>query len=614
MGVPGFFAWLLRNFKKNKIIYENIEANNKKYLYIDANCAFHPQCFKILENCVDIKDVEKLEKYMIRRVIKYINYLVNTVNIDNNLSKVYIGVDGVAPLAKISQQRKRRYKSVYDNKIKNELKDKYKIKYNDSWSNVKISPGTNFMEKLHKEIELEIKKKKSNKENRIEYIYSGYIEHGEGEHKILKHIKDNINEIKENKADIIIYGLDADLFFLSMSVMSENKDIKIYLLRESSFMNSKTKEEKQELYDIVDDVAEDLVYVSINETVKSYEELIKGMIIKEKRNKIEYYYKKNNNNKEDNKNKIENQIKNYSKKIENLNIISDFIFISIFLGNDFIEKLNSISIKTNGLDFLIDCYIEVYIKTETNIIYKENNETKINYIILEEILRLCSMKEDYYFTNILLKYNETQRNKKTQESDPYKKELYNLENLKHINHEEIDVIKLGRGNSSEEWKLKYYNHYLNRNDDKLNLEEINKMCYNYLEGLEWVVAYYFDGCKDWLWQFKYNHGIFVSDVYIFLKNNRTKLNFNFNSKNKPLTPEQQLLSILPRQHLNELKIEYQELINNKEISEFIPKNEDIKYDYINKHKMHEVLPLIPIIDVEKIIKYTKDIKLDKKKK
>lgn len=605
MGVPGFFAWLLKNFKKNKIIQENIETNNKKYLYIDANCLIHPQSFKILDNCIDIKDVNKLEDYMIKRIIKYINYIVNTVK---DVKKVFIGVDGVAPLAKISQQRKRRYKSVYENKIKNELKDKYKIKYNNSWSNVKISPGTVFMEKLHKEIEKEVIKKNTlNKE--IEYIYSSYFEEGEGENKILKHIKKNLDEIKKEKIDVIIYGLDADLFFLSMTVMSENKDIQMYLLRESSFMNSKKEEIKEELYDIVDDVAEDLIYVSINETIKSYEELIKGMIIKAKRGNIEYYYKKNN--KELTEEIINKNMERFNKKVSELNIISDFVFICYLLGNDFISKIESIDIKKNGLDFLIDCYIEVYIKTETNIVYKEDNETKINYIVLEEILRICSIKEEYYFKNILPKYKEIHKNRKSQETDLYKKELYDLENLKNIKIE--DKIKLGEG-EPEEWKLRYYNHYLKRDDKTLNLDEINKMCYNYLEGLEWVKEYYFNSCKDWLWQFKYSNSPFISDIYVFLKNNRTKLNFNFNSKNKPLKPFEQLLSIIPYEHLNELPLEYQKLVKtNEEIKKMVPKYDEIEYDYINKEKLYEIIPVLEY-DVNKIKKYTAKIKLSKTEK
>ena len=47
MGVPGFFAWLLK-YKSNSIILDKLDFNID-CLYIDANCLFHPKCFEILK-------------------------------------------------------------------------------------------------------------------------------------------------------------------------------------------------------------------------------------------------------------------------------------------------------------------------------------------------------------------------------------------------------------------------------------------------------------------------------------------------------------------------------------------------------------------------------------
>ena len=65
MGVPGFFLWLLKNHKKDKFIYDNIE--NIDALMLDANCMLHPQCFKILDLYKDnlSMDFDKLEDKMI---------------------------------------------------------------------------------------------------------------------------------------------------------------------------------------------------------------------------------------------------------------------------------------------------------------------------------------------------------------------------------------------------------------------------------------------------------------------------------------------------------------------------------------------------------------------
>ena len=178
---------------------------------------------------------------MIKRIINYINYLIDYVK---PTELIYIAVDGVAPVAKLNQQRKRRYKSVIDNQIKYNLQRKYHIPHNESWSNIVITPGTNFMIKLDKAL---IKLKNTN--NKI--IYSSYQEPGEGEHKILQYIKNNI---KPDTQDYnVIYGLDADLIFLTFASGVNN----LLLLRELQHLD-KNHKEKDILTHPVTDVAEQI--------------------------------------------------------------------------------------------------------------------------------------------------------------------------------------------------------------------------------------------------------------------------------------------------------------------------------------------------------------------
>ena len=182
MGVPGFFAWLLKQDKQNKILKRNLKSRPHT-LFFDANCLFHPQCFKILKSFPFESSVDKLETMMMERIINYIKFIIDYVNPQD---LVYIAVDGVAPLAKINQQRKRRYKSVEENTIKNNIYKKYDIPNNTNWSNIVITPGTDFMKKLDKVIKQYINDNKN-----IKIIYSSYEERGEGEHKILQYLKNN---------------------------------------------------------------------------------------------------------------------------------------------------------------------------------------------------------------------------------------------------------------------------------------------------------------------------------------------------------------------------------------------------------------------------------------
>jgi 5'-3' exonuclease len=76
MGVPGFFAWLLKQDKRNRML-QNKLSTQPNCLYFDANCLFHPQCFKILKSFPFESSVDKLENMMMERIINYIKFIIS---------------------------------------------------------------------------------------------------------------------------------------------------------------------------------------------------------------------------------------------------------------------------------------------------------------------------------------------------------------------------------------------------------------------------------------------------------------------------------------------------------------------------------------------------------
>jgi 5'-3' exonuclease len=141
----------------------------------------------------------KLIDIVIEKIHKYILEI-------NPLNTIFIAFDGVAPLAKMNQQRTRRYKSDFMSKMEY-IKSEKELK----WSTSNITPGTKFMDMLSKKISYHF----SNTETKYKVnnvIVSGSDEIGEGEHKIFKYIRDHPN-IEEN---MMLYGLDSDLIMLSI--------------------------------------------------------------------------------------------------------------------------------------------------------------------------------------------------------------------------------------------------------------------------------------------------------------------------------------------------------------------------------------------------------------
>ena len=582
MGVPGFVAWL-RDYFKDKMIHNKL-PNRPKKLYIDGNCLIHPKCFEVLayisqNNPNNDINIDKLEAMMFKRIAKYISYITNYVNPEI----CYFAVDGVAPAAKINQQRFRRYKSVVDNDLKTKLKEKYKINKDNEikWSNTVITPGTEFMNKLHNHLLNYFKNLNTTNKN-TKYIYTSYLEAGEGEHKIMDEIRNNNNI---NLEDIyVIYGLDADLFFLSMSCKKKN----IYLLREEQhFVNGQPA--KNELFDVIDDVAEDLRYVSIDITKECYDIRMQHIV----KNKLE--------NSEDYGNNINKKI------LERSDYCSDFVFLCYLLGNDFIPHLPTVDIKKNGLDTLIDCYVDTYINLGMTLLTESNNnniDIKINIIFLTELIRCLGELEERFYKEIVPKYEHKISRRRCPASDEYSKELWDIENMRAPSfYVEDEPIKCGTGNK-DVWKWRYYEYYYGTKEKNNHKIFVNLMCKMYIEGLMWVTKYYYNGCASWKWKYPFIHAPFISDIYTYLKESNIDINDIKFTLGKPLNPEQQLLAVLPYSCNNIVPKKYRYLMTDKNspIKDMYPS--EVKIDMIHKDMYWMCIPMLPYLDIDRIIKYT----------
>ena len=114
MGIPSYFSFLIRNH--NEII---VKTNNKiicHNFYLDSNSIIYNN----IQNTEYIDDTS-FENNLIKNVI---NDILKYIEIVNPTKNIYITFDGVPPLAKINQQKNRRYKSWYLNEINNRIRRK----------------------------------------------------------------------------------------------------------------------------------------------------------------------------------------------------------------------------------------------------------------------------------------------------------------------------------------------------------------------------------------------------------------------------------------------------------------------------------------------------------
>ena len=109
MGIPSYFSYIVRNhrnimvqYKSNKITIHN--------LYMDCNSIIYDVIYELEKNNKSLSN----DSYIIKLVCDKIKSYIHLIKPKNN---VYIAFDGVAPFAKMNQQKTRRYKTYYENNL-----------------------------------------------------------------------------------------------------------------------------------------------------------------------------------------------------------------------------------------------------------------------------------------------------------------------------------------------------------------------------------------------------------------------------------------------------------------------------------------------------------------
>jgi 5'-3' exonuclease len=315
MGIPSYFSHIIKNHSNIICKKNNISIDN---LYIDSNSII----YDVIHSLEDNFSFDNIFKNICIKLMFYIN----SINPSNN---IIIAFDGVAPIAKLEQQRTRRNRNI----ILNNLNEKINIDKKVNFDTTQITPGTEFMNRLNVYIKKYFKSITLN----TNLILSLSDSPGEGEHKIFKYIRDNKNNhLKENT---VIYGLDADLIMLSLlhSEFCNN----IYLYRETpNFI-------KQINYDLNPNE----LYI-LNIKLLGYQ--------------------------------IALDLNNFNEisSDEMYILIKDYIFLCFVLGNDFMPHSPCINIRTNGIDILLDIY-------RSNFSYN-NSLIKDNVIIWKNVKKLLS--------------------------------------------------------------------------------------------------------------------------------------------------------------------------------------------------------------------------------
>ena len=546
MGIPLYFRFLTQKYPKIIISLDKFKYQINE-LYYDLNGLIHPACSKVRQekkNSGIYRD--KLEEVMYVAVVKKIDEILELIR-PNNFAALY--VDGVAPLAKINQQRSRRYKSHILSTMINKVKERHG-EIVDNWNTNAISPGTNFMNGLMEYLENYVN---NHNNNNLKLELSSSNIPGEGEHKILKKIRESdINSTDEQPYNRVIYGLDADLIMLSLISGKEG----IFLLRESVHFG-KVKDDEFLLLDI------DLLKKCLISEVKGYLPFI---------------------------------------ALNDSQIINDYLLMCFMIGNDFLPHLPSLHIGEGSIDFILESYAEVFTRdpnSNEGLVDKNGIINTDKFTILLEILAReeDQMVKSFYKSYIRKKYVESNKLTKMES------EIRRIEFLPLVRRVP-DTIQFNK----ENWEERYYQRYLCCDSRDIDKKDIDKMCKNYCEGLVWSYKYYIKGCESWLWYYKFTCAPTLKDLYSYFQRNLFSNNLNF-PKNQPLEPIQQLLCILPPSSSYLIAQPERELMTSKNsvIRDLFPNSFNIEMLYMRY--FHESIPQLPIIDINRIFEAQELIKV-----
>lgn len=538
MGIPFYFREIV---KGNRHILTNLNRCNR--LYLDYNSIIHTASAKVVASKA-WRDYDAMEHAIFQSIIAYTHEVVGSCTPDQLL---YIGIDGVAPLAKMVQQRRRRHLSAMQNGLINEFKEKNRIPYSQ-WDSNCITPGTTFMKRLQ-EVLLAHWSSLTPRPP-FETIISGPDEEGEGEHKIIKYIK----HLGDDRFTDVIYGLDADLIMLSLTCPKG----KIYLMRENTLVaGPQNRRGKHKNTDVLS-----FKYVDIDTLRDCVGEHLYPQPSNNRQNKRPYMH--------------------------------DYVFICFVLGNDFLPHFLALDIKYEGLETICGVYRNLHEQTGKHIIAFDEADKKyhIDHVFLDTFFQELANLEDGLIRKNIKTFFEAPYTPPPAMS-PLERFVTDL-NLSPLRNRKKEIDP----DNDPFWKSNYYMTFLRTKNSDICATD--KICKNLVDGLTWNVDYYFNGIATNTWHYTYPTAPLIADVSRYIKKIQS-------SQNPPPPPQpihisaaEQLLIVLPYKSLGLLPPHTADLIRDPMAgyAHMYPLNFHLKT--FLKAQLWECTPILPPIDVPKV--------------
>ena len=516
MGIPAYFSYIVKNHAQILLSLLQVKTNTQfEHLYMDCNSVIYDAFHEISKDNPDpsysgentSSSLQNMREHTYDDIIdKTIQGIQSIIQVISPSKTVFIAFDGVAPFAKMKQQKTRRFRSIFETKSVETSKS---TKFNTTM----ITPGTQFMQRLTLRIREIIPHIVINGPNPT-YIITASDEPGEGEHKMMQHMRDHPN----SKDTVAIYGLDSDLIMLAIYHLHLFKNL--YVFREAQeFFKSRipiTFQHPNEPY-----------FMDMSAFVHS--------IVSE----------------------MSPNVCTASSYHSNTQIAYDYVFLCFLLGNDFLPHFPTINLRTHGIQRVLDTYRNLPEKSRKMICIDDITHPYIRWDLFSILIQKLASNEHEFLTQEY-DHRDKQSRRFFSETTLEDKESALSSSPIQFRAEELYIAPRIRG-----WERRYYKTLFHvkhpngcsrifRRTTGGRPEEydayIQSICTNYMEGLEWVFHYYTTGCIDWQWAYQYDYPPLLRDLYQYLPRDSSLSNKPLRMIREcrnPFTSNEQLMFVLP---------------------------------------------------------------------
>ena len=156
------------------------------------------------------------------------------------------------------------------------------------------------------------------------------------------------------------------------------------------------------------------------------------------------------------------------------------------------------------------------------------------------------------------------------------------------------TIKDGVRLHEQGWKERYYGE----KHKKENIESgggLARMCFTYVQGLCWVLRYYYEGVPSWNWYYPFHYAPFASDLRNI--DQYGKIEFELS---EPFRPIEQLLAVFPANSVHALPKPCHWLMTDPSSPIIDLYSDDVALDPNGKHLPWLWILLLPFVDETRI--------------